>query len=407
MPGQPGEPSGLENIERETTNQAQESGQDQGQFQPQGQPQPQQAPNNQGQPAGTEAPGTPENVSGQPTAQEQAPENQGQPAEVPEEKINNVRQKFGGDRQKVIEGLANLAQRMGHQLDIEKVQQLPDEELYKAYAADEQELGRIRSQSGQNQGQPEGNQELEEMKSRIRAYEQYIAQMQNGFSPGGTPGYGPQQGQTQGRLQGQPRDPRSGQFIPQNQNQAGQESDIDVDLDDFDTDKMLRDEKYVKEYLENQLKKNLSKTYQTVEQRLKQEKEAERQKAIAAQQQQRQMQAWNSQIQQLQKKYGQETFEKYRKAAGLKVQQKPWLATMPNGFDIAFSEVLDENMGKESAYNQQQQNVQNYNQQINQVKQGARMPQSNSHTPSMQQDPYKQMLDNTFGGNYSPDKPFG
>jgi hypothetical protein len=434
---------GLNNQGNSKNNQARSSVQtQQGQPQTQGQPQQpgQQAPP-QGQPSvnTAEALGAQgqQNVSGQPKAQTQAPNNnQGQPeqseTEVTEEQISNIKQKFGEDRENIINGIVNIGEKLGKNVDTEKVQNMTKEQLINEYALAEQELGATGSQQSQNQ-QNDVQQQLEDYKNRVQMLTGYINQMQNGFTnPGQTNPYNqnnmqpnmqannmqqPQQPQ-----QNQPlRDPQTGQFVSQNQTQPNQQQtqqgqqktanaeDIldDVEFDDYDINKMYDDPEYMKEYLSNQMKKAIGKVDQTVNQRVEQRLQAEKQQRMQAQRANQITKDLQQRAQKVQEKVGDDVYEKYRGVARQIIAANPRLAQQKEGIDpqtgqkqmdgLELAIRMAQNM--QEGYNNQQQNNQQYQQQNQMQKQVAGMPNSTARTPGQPQDPNAAALGNALGIN--------
>lgn len=369
--------------------QAQASVQEPGQPQTQGQPF--EAPI-RGQPS--EAPEAPANVSGQPEAQTQAPQ-EGQP-EITEEKIANIRNKFQGDRNKLIEGIVNIGQKLGKQVDMAKVQVMSEDELIREYALAKQELG-----SGSQQSQTDVNAKLQELERQNQMLLQFISQIQTGFTPGMPQGY-PQGYPQQTQPQGPARDPQTGRFISQ-QAQGQEASDFDIDLDDFDYDKMIEDENYVKDYMKNQLTKAMSKIQEHYQNQL----QAERQRQAQIEMTRRMSAEFEQRVNNLREKVGDEEFQKYRQLAGVIMRNNPNLAMMRGGIDpITGQQLMDGfemafNMAKAmmGGYNAQQQSQQQQAQQNQLYKQVAGMPQGTARTPGQPQDPNAVGLAQAFGIN--------
>jgi len=389
----PGQEQGLENA---FGIQAQKGVQDPGQPQSQGQPQ-QQAPQ-QGQPE-TGAPEAPANVPGQPgAAQYQAPQ-QGQPEEVPEEKINNIRYKFQGNRQKLIEGITNVGQKIGKQIDVNKISVMSDDELYKEYALAEQEMGLIGSQQPQ---QSDASTQLNDANQKIVALTQYIANMQHGFHPPQPGMVAAQPNQMQGNTQ--TRDPKTGKFIsPQGQGQQAAEDILnDLDIEDYDIDKAYEDPQYVKNYIINSIKKAVPKITETAEQQFER-KLTERQQAET--QYRKLTTDMQSRITRTQQKIGDQDFQKYRGLAGQIIATNPNLVQMREGTDPltgqrtmdGFELAIRMAKSMSEGYNTQQQNQQQMQQQNQLNKQIAGMPQGTARTPGQQQNPNAAGLQQAFG----------
>ena len=361
---------------------APQSDQQQGESQPIGQPE-ETAPNGQPQP---QAPETPTNDLGEQSAQEQAQE--GQPDEITEEKKTNILQKFGNDRTKIAEGLVNIGKRLGKEVDMDKVSNLSEEEILAQYAEAEKELGT----QGSQQQQP--NNEVEQVKQQMQQLAQQNQAMRTMLQQA-------QQSNPQIPQAQRQRDPNTGQFVPQNQ-QETQQSDgyktilNEMKFDDYDPDQYIEDETYHAKYMQNkfgELLSNLDKREQTKQKKTKQMQEQESQKQQA-------VKRVNGQILQIKQKMGDQAFNQSRRLAGSILQNNSHLLKFqggvnpytgqpePSGVEIAFNQArqqlgLQSNANQQTDVSNQQQPQQPQQQQQQQTQQ--QQPQQQTNASNQQQ----------------------
>ncbi len=298
-------------------------------------PQPQPEP--QGQPA-------------QQTAQtDSAPEPpQGQPER---ESGADIPEKFGGDIEKVKEGLANIGQKLGRTPNWQELD--TPEKLVNAYKQAEREMGQTSDVDQTRQENVKLREQVDELYQRLNQM-QYQSIQKPQEKKEQTP-YTNQHGQSPA-----PEQPAQQQVQQQTQQQI-----------DNATQGMSKEQK--KDFL----KRFYADSYGTVSSLAREEAQKIVQQELAKMQQQpqqpqqpqkrevtpEQREYYNNEVKRLQYKYGDE-FKNYRKEAGRVLAKNPQLADIPpglakygykSGFEIAFEQAKKQGGQQQGAQPQQQQ----------------------------------------------------
>ncbi len=332
-------------------------------------------------------------------------EGESQQKEEPQEKQNEKKDKLANrfnNRADLIDGIANMGEELGKEIDPEKVQQTDTEELEEVYEE-------LISEYGKTSDVKETRKENQQLKDQIRQYENEISSMKNQINQ--ITGYlkqtqqnkqaRPQQNMQQrpnqqqmGQSQtGQPvRDPNTGQFVKRNQqgnqqaNQQNQQNQQNNQQENVDPDEWLR------EFYKNpvQAVQKISNMNQQQQQEIKQNMNQEQKQDFREQQrqlEQQKRQQYRKRLEQTQNKHfrakKQEMIDKYGDDFDNPGTKKKVLDFMrkhpiylnpnifPNGIEIAYNSVT-QNQTKQK----QQQESQGNTEDITTQKRAAQLPKS-------------------------------
>jgi len=300
-----------------------------------------------------------------------------------ERKVAFVKQKYSSTED-FVNGVEELQKKLGRENE-ELGPNMTQEDIINYYISLENELGRTSDIDNTRQENQRLQQELQGLRntlSQMMMQRQGIPQ-QGQFGQPGQQMTG-QMPQMQGNIP--MRDPNTGRFVsPATQKQEEPEEELDLSsvFDEVDTDKFM-EELYEKgpkaESFQNLIIKAAEKIAdKKANEAVKKTLTEQQKKAQEYQQKQQQALAlkshYDSQIEQIKQKYGEQEFEKIKQNVMQFFRKYPMYLNpqlFPNGFEIAFNEARNMN----NQYQQQQNAMQNQQQYNTAQKMAARMPAS-------------------------------
>lgn len=313
------------------------------------------------------------------------------------------------NRVSLIDGIANIGEKLGKKIDPAKVQETDTNELVEVYEELEQELGNTSDidQTRQvNQSLKEENQqykqELNSLKQEMNKINQYLQniQMQNqnpqpNMQTNPNVGQSPAQPQTQKRIE---RDPNTGRFVSksqqqnQQQTQQNQQSKQDQQTqqnqqNNIDPDEWLRD--FYKNPVEavqkinnmnnqqqQEIKQNMNEQQKQDFRQQQQEMLQQRRQRYRQRLNQKQKESFKRQTSKLEEEYGEEFKNPDTKKAILSYMQKHPIYLhpdiFPNGVEIAYNEIRKQRQNRNKGDNKQMEN----NQVSVEEKKAANLPKS-------------------------------